>query len=290
MRPQNLKTKIFLDSGDPAETKKVLEILGFLDGQTTNPSLITKNPDIQNVIASGKKLSDKEIYKKYREIVTEISGLIPNGSVSIEVYADMTTSAEKMFEQGKEMFSWIPNAQVKYPIIKAGLAAAEMSIKAKMRVNMTLCFDEEQAATVYTATIGAKKGDVYVSPFIGRLDDIGENGMMLISNILENFKQGDDHVEVLAASIRTMDHFLCSLAMGADIITAPLKILSEWAEKGMPIPGKEYIYDASKFKDIPYKGIDLNKNWSEYNYQHELTDKGIEKFDTDWNSIIIREQ
>lgn len=288
MRPQNLKTKIFLDSADPEETKKALEIIGFLDGQTTNPSLLAKL-EAEKFIQKGGKISNKEIYKRYKEIVTEISELIPDGSISIEVYGDMTTKAEEMFEQGKEMFSWIPNAQVKYPIIKAGLAAAEMSIKANMRVNMTLCFDEEQAATVYAATIGAKKGDVYVSPFIGRLDDIGENGMMLISNILEDFKQGDGHVEVLAASVRTMEHFLYSLVLGVDIITAPLKILSEWAEKGMSIPEKEYIYDSYKFKDIPYKNISLNKSWTEYNYQHELTDKGIEKFVADWNSIVIKE-
>src|SRR3989339_217562 len=119
MRPQNIKTRIFLDSGDPQETKQVLSALGFLDGQTTNPSLIAKN-------------------------------------------------------------TWIPNAHIKFPITASGLEAAHILTSEGMRVNMTLCFSQQQAAAVYVATRGVKKGDVFLSPFIGRLDDQGENGMNMI--------------------------------------------------------------------------------------------------------------
>lgn len=286
MKPAKLKTKIFLDSGDPEEGKKALSILGFLDGQTTNPSLVAKNPEIQKYLASGKKLTEKEVYERYREIVSEISRLIPDGSVSIEVYADQTTAAEKMFEQGKEMFSWIPNAHVKYPILAAGLAAAEMSVRSGMRVNMTLCFTQEQAASVYAATSGAKKGDVFVSPFVGRLDDRGENGMELIANILKMYQAGDGHAEVLSASVRSIEHFMYSLALGADIVTAPLKILSEWSDAGMLVPDKNIFYDSSTLKAIPYQKIDLDRAWTEYDYQHELTDNGIERFASDWNNLI----
>ncbi len=98
------------------------------------------------------------------------------------------------------MFSWIPNAHVKFPTSREGLEAAGRAVKEGLRVNMTLCFTQEQAAAVYSATAGAKKGDVFISPFIGRLDDRGENGMDLIENIQKMYGTGDGHVEVLTAS------------------------------------------------------------------------------------------
>src|SRR5665213_318501 len=146
MRPNGLKTRIFLDSGDPAETKQAITLLGFLDGQTTNPTLVAKNPQVKQRLDRGEKFSSNEIYDFYKQVVAEISGLIPDGSVSIEVYADNTTSANDMFEQGRKMYDWIPNAHIKYPVIATGLDAAEQSIAAGMRVNMTLCFTQAQAA------------------------------------------------------------------------------------------------------------------------------------------------
>ena len=148
----------------------------------------------KNPATAGKKFTKEEIFSFYRSIVEQISDLIPNGSVSVEVYADRDTSAEEMLKQGKELFSWIPNAHIKYPITKEGLEAAQKSVAEGMRVNMTLCFTQEQAAAVYGATKGAKKGDVFVSPFVGRLDDIGENGMDLVKNILESYRLGNGHV------------------------------------------------------------------------------------------------
>ena len=281
MKPINLKTKIFLDSGDPAETREVLSFLGFLDGQTTNPSLIAKNPE-----TSGKKFSQTEIYDFYKKVVKEISALIPEGSVSIEVYADAKTSVDDMMKQAREFYQWIPNAHIKFPTTTEGLKAAEICVKEGIRVNMTLVFSQEQAAAVYAATKGAKKGDVFLSPFVGRLDDRGENGMDFISNVLKMYQQGDGHVEVLTASVRSQEHFLKSLELGSDIITSPLKILKEWKETGMPVSSEKLKVESQKLKPIEYEEISLDKSWQEYNIKHELTDKGIEKFAEDWNALI----
>ena len=286
MRPKNLKTKIFLDSCDPAETKEILSVLGFLDGQTTNPTLVAKNPYAKERFAKGDKFTKEEIYDFYKKVITEISTLIPNGSVSIEVYADQNTKGDEMFRQGKEMFSWIPNAHIKYPIIPAGLEAAEKSVKEGMRVNMTLCFNQEQGAAVYATTAGAKKGDVFLSPFIGRLDDVGKDGSSLIKNIVTMYKNGDGHSEILSASIRTMDHFLASIALGADIVTVPFAVLKEWGKRGMPIPDENYIYNFGVLENIPYQDINLEKPWKEYNISHEMTEKGLVRFVSDWNSLI----
>src|ERR1700720_975709 len=114
-------------------------------------------------------------------IVKGISPLVGDAGVSIEVFADLNTMAEEMLAQGQEMYSWIPNAYIKYPCTHEGLRAAQTSVQKNIRVNITLCFSQEQAAAVYAATRGSKQ-PVYVSPFVGRLDDHGEDGMDLIRN------------------------------------------------------------------------------------------------------------
>lgn len=286
MRPQNLTTRIFLDSGDPQEARDTIKLLGFLDGQTTNPSLISKNPEAQKRLQEGRKFSAQEVYAFYKNVVGELSSLMPQGSISIEVYADANTTADQMFSQGKEMFGWIPNAHIKYPTTKAGLEAAEKSVKEGMRVNLTLCFSQEQAAAVYAATKGAKKNQVFVSPFVGRLDDIGQNGMDLIKNIIAMYKSGDGHVEVLTASVRSFDHFMEALHLGSDIITAPYKILKEWGEKGMPMPGSDFAYARPDLKPILSSALDLSQPWASFNLTHDLTAKGIEKFSQDWNALV----
>lgn len=286
MKPKNLKSKIFLDSGDPAETKAIIKALGFLDGQTTNPTLVAKNPYAKDRFEKGEKFTEEEIIDFYKQVVTEISSLIPNGSVSIEVHAEENTTAEDMLKQARKMNVWIPNAHIKYPTTTEGLKAAAQSIKEGIRVNMTLCFSQAQAAAVYAATKGAKKGDVFVSPFVGRLDDIGENGMDLIANCVEMYKQGDNHVEVLSASVRSMEHFMESLKLGADIITAPFKVLQEWAKAGLPIPDQSYTYDPKDLKPIQYKDLDLTQPPESFDIHHDLTDKGITRFSTDWNALI----
>src|SRR3989338_1525792 len=131
-------TKIFLDSGDPNETKEIISLLGGLDGQTTNPSLIAKHPDAKSRFERGDKFTRDEILGFYKDVIQELSELIPQGSISIEVYSDRNSTAEEMFNQGKEMFSWIPNAHIKFPPTQAGLSAPERLVKEGMRVNMTL--------------------------------------------------------------------------------------------------------------------------------------------------------
>ncbi len=288
MRPAGLKTRIFLDGGDPDETRQAIDLLGFLDGQTTNPTLISKNPEVRESIDRGIRFSEKEIIAFYHDVVKKISAMIPRGSVSVEVYADPVTYADQMLRQGKEMYGWIPNAHIKFPTSKEGLKAAEQAVKERLRVNMTLCFSQEQAAAVYAATRGAKKSEVFVSPFIGRLDDRGENGMDLIANILKMYSKGDGHVEVLTASVRTLDHLLYAIKLGSDIITAPFAILKEWGEKGLPMPKQDYLYDQRNLKAIPYQDIGLSKKWQEYDISHDLTVKGMERFSADWNALIKR--
>src|SRR5438132_3951895 len=235
------ETKILVDGGDPQETRQVKELLGFVDGQTTNPSLIAKNPHIRERIASGHKLSSREEMDEYKKIVQTISPLVGDAGVSIEVFSDQRTIAQEMFDQGREMFTWIPNAYIKYPCTHEGLRAAHVSVQECIRVNMTLCFSQDQAAAVYAATRGTK-APVYVSPFIGRLDDRGENGMDVVRNILKMYEAGDHHVHVLAASIRHLDHLLCSFALKAELATAPGKVLQEWASKGLPVADRSFVY------------------------------------------------
>ena len=217
------KTKILVDGGDPQETRQVKELLGFVDGQTTNPSLIAKNPHIKELITSGHKLSNREEMDEYKKIVQTISPMVGDAGVSIEVFSDEKTTAQEMFSQGQEMFSWIPNAYIKYPCTVEGLRAAQNSVKQGMRVNMTLCFSQQQAAAVYAATKGTKE-PAYVSPFVGRLDDVGQNGMDVVKNIKRMFSKGDGHVLVLAASIRSLEHLLYCFDLQTELATVPAKI------------------------------------------------------------------
>jgi transaldolase len=286
------KTKILVDGGDPDETSRVKKLLGFVDGQTTNPSLIAKNPEIQERIASGHSLSSQEEKDEYRKIVQTISPLVGDADVSIEVFSDLDTSAEEMLTQGKEMFGWIPNAYIKYPCTREGLKAAEMSVRQQIRVNMTLCFSQEQAAAVYAATKGSKK-PVYVSPFVGRLDDRGESGIDLVKNIKAMYRNGDGHVHVLAASIRHLDHLLASFALEVELATGPAKVIEEWANSNFPMPDRNFTYKAvgtsgQPLKPIPYKELDLNLPWQTFDIAHELTTKGIQKFVVDYRSTLKR--
>lgn len=286
MRPKNLFSKIFLDSCDPAETRKTLELLGFLDGQTTNPTLVAKNPQAKARLEQGQKFHRQEILDFYRQTVTEIAALIPEGSVSIEVYADQNTTPDEMMREARVMFGWIDNAHIKLPITPAGLTAAGRAVKEKMRLNMTLCFNQAQAAGGYAATKGTPVGSVFVSPFIGRLDDQGENGLDLIKNILTMYQGGDGHVSVLAASVRTLDHFYGALQLPADIITAPFKVLKSWADQGLKLPDKQFVYDPAGLRPIAYQKLNLRNHWRRFSLVHPLTDQGLIRFTKDWNQLI----
>lgn len=286
MRPEHLKTRIFLDGADPEETRQVLKALGFLDGQTTNPSLIAKNPAAQAHKVEGNKFTGTAIYEFYKDLCQELSELLPQGSISIEVYGDAKTEAAAMLDQARQFDSWIKNAHIKLPTTAAGLEAASVLVGEGRRVNMTLVFSQEQAAAVYAATKGARRGAVFLSPFIGRLDDRGENGMDLIRHVIRMYKASDGHVEVLTASVRSLEHLLCAIALGSDIITAPYKLLMAWAEAGTPIAGPDFAYDPGTLKPIPDESVPLDKPWPEYEIRHPLTDAGMVKFSEDWNGLI----
>lgn len=175
---------------------------------------------------------------------------------------------------------------------REGLRAAQMSVKESIRVNMTLCFSQAQAAAVYAATEGSKES-VYVSPFVGRLDDRGDDGMDLVRNIKKMYEHSDGHVHVLAASIRTVNQLLCSFALSAELATVPTKVLEEWAARDFPMPDQDFRYQGvdaggKPLKAIPYKGLDLDLPWQSFDIAHELTTKGIQKFVADYQSTRRR--
>jgi transaldolase len=293
-----MNTKIFLDSGDPTETRQAKEMLGFLDGQTTNPSLIAKNPYVQELknqspspaLPQGKGaehslLTEEIIWEKYKEIAKEIHEILPNGSISVEVYADHDTTHDQMIEKGRELAGWFLGIFVKLPVTHEGLLAARQLVTEGINVNMTLCFSQEQAAAVHEATIGAERGQVYISPFIGRLDDIGYQGVHLIKNIIMMYTEWDSHVMVLGASIRNLSHLFACISGGADIVTVPLSVLTLWNEYGINKNPNEYPLEISEHKPIPYRDLP-KQDWVLYNIKHELTDKGIETFAEDWKSLL----
>lgn len=278
------KTKILVDGGDPQETLRIKSLLGFVDGQTTNPTLIAKNPHIRQLLDSGHKLSEQEELNEYKKIVREISPLVGDAGVSIEVFADRKTTAQAMLDQGREMNSWIPNAYIKYPCTTEGLRAAELSGQRGIRVNLTLCFSQLQVAAVYAATKKTKV-PAYVSPFVGRLDDIGQNGMDLIRNAKHMLARGDGHLLVLAASIRSVEQLLFCFFLETDLVTAPIKILEAWAEQKFPMPSEDFTYKPTG-RPIPYHELDLDQPWHTYDIAHELTAKGLEKFAEDYRRTV----
>lgn len=284
------RSKILVDGGDPQETTRIKRLVGYVDGQTTNPTLIAKNPEVRTLVSSGRKFSSREELDEYKKIVQSISRLVGDAGVSIEVFADLDTTAEDMLAQGRQMFSWISNAYIKYPCTHEGLRAAQISVREDLRVNMTLCFSQEQAAAVYAATKGSK-APVYVSPFVGRLDDHGENGMDLVGNIKQMYEAGDGHVHVLAASIRHLKHLLGSFALRAELVTAPSKVWEEWAASSFPLPRADFAYQGTDKADRPlkaiaYKSVDLNRAWDSFDIRHELTTQGIEQFVADYKSTL----
>lgn len=284
------KTRILVDGGDPQETLRIRSLIGTVDGQTTNPSLIAKNPDVQKRIASGHKFTREEQTEEYKAIVQQIAPLVGDAGVSIEVFADFHTTSDQMLAQGADMFSWAPNAYIKYPCTYEGLRAAQLSVEQGIRVNITLCFSQDQAAAVYGAT-QATKAPAYISPFIGRLDDRGENGMDLIKNIQHMYEAGDGHVHVLAASIRRLDQLLACFALGVDLVTVPAKVLETWAAEGCPMPDKNFAYrgvnpDGKALNPIPYKTLNLHQPWTAFHLRHDLTTAGIEKFVADFEKTV----
>ena len=208
--------KLFIDSGNLKEIENLVP-LGIIDGITTNPSLLAKEPG------------------DYREILKKICQIV-KGPTSAEVVA---TDYEGMIREGRDLASIDPHIVVKVPFTKDGVRACKTLSSEGKKVNVTLCFSPTQAL------IAAKVGATYISPFVGRLDDIATSGMGLIREIVDIFENYQFTTEILVASVRNQVHIIEAARMGADICTCPAAVIE------------------SMFK-------------------HPLTDIGLEKFLKDW--------
>jgi transaldolase len=206
---------------DTADTKEIAELAsyGLIDGVTTNPSLIAK---------SGKPFAD---------VIAEICALTP-GAVSAEVVA---TDFNGMMKEGKTLAKIAPNVAVKLPLTLDGLKACKALTGEGIQVNVTLCFSANQAL------LAAKAGATFISPFIGRLDDIHIDGMELIAEIRQIYDNYLFDTEILAASIRSPNHVrLCALA-GADVMTAPPAVIRSLVTHPLTDKGLEtFLADAKK--------------------------------------------
>jgi transaldolase len=210
----------FIDTANVEEIKEA-QSLGILSGVTTNPSLVAK----ENV----------SFHDRLREITAIVSG-----SVSAEV---ISLKAEEMIEEGKELAEIAPNITVKVPMTPDGLKAVKALTDLGIKTNVTLIFNANQAL------LAARAGATYVSPFVGRLDDIGQNGMELISTISQMFDIHGIESQIIAASIRHPMHVTEAALHGAHIATIPFNVINQLCK-------------------------------------HPLTDQGIEKFLADWNNRI----
>ena len=208
--------KFFVDTADIAAIKE-LNDLGMVDGVTTNPSLILK---------SGRAIA---------EVTAEICAMV-EGPVSAEVVAE---KADDMIAEGRHLAKIAPNVCIKVPLTWDGLKACRVLSDEGHKLNVTLCFSPAQA--ILAATAGA----TFISPFIGRLDDIHLDGMDLIADIREIYDNYGYETEILAASIRTVNHIVDAAKIGADVITAPPSVIKSMAN-------------------------------------HILTDKGLAQFNADW--------
>ncbi|MFZ3589089.1 fructose-6-phosphate aldolase [Bacillus sp. DJP31] len=211
--------KFFIDTANLQEIKEA-NALGILSGVTTNPSLVAKE--------KGVLFEDR-----LREITAEVSG-----SVSAEVIG---LKAEEMIEEGKKLAAIAPNITVKVPMTPDGLKAVKVFSELGIKTNVTLIFSANQAL------LAARAGATYVSPFLGRLDDIGHDGLEVVSKIADIFMVHDLPTEIIAASIRHPQHITEAALRGAHIATVPLKVIMQI-------------------------------------FNHPLTDKGIEQFLEDWNN------
>ncbi len=284
-------SELFIDGGNPQETQAANDLLKSLrpdwqrgiDGQTTNPTLVAKNPDIQAYLRSGKRLTQTEALAEYRKIVETVAA-VTSGPVSIQVIADQSTKADDMLSQARRYREWIPNGVVKFPCTAEGLAATEVFCQ-EFPVNITLNFTQSQAAAVYQATRNTKFR-VFVSPFVGRLDDLAENGMDLIANELKMYAAGDGHVDVLAASIRNIQHLQYAIYLKSPAITIPFKVFQEWVDLGLPLPDNTFRYNPKSLKPIDYQEFTLDQDWRSFDLAHQLTDAGLTRFMQDWQGMI----
>ncbi len=213
--------RIFLDTANVDHIRQGVK-LGVVTGVTTNPTLVSK-----------------EGHKDYQAMVKEICSIVP-GPVSAEVVVE---GVPAMLEQAREIATWALNVVIKIPATAEGLEVTSALAKENIKVNMTLCFSVNQAL------LAALAGAAYISPFVGRLDDVGHDGMALVKDIVEVFGKYDNlTTEVLAASIRHPLHCIAAARAGAHIATVPYSVLLQMIK-------------------------------------HPLTDIGIERFLADWKSV-----
>ena len=211
--------KFFIDTANIDEIKEAAA-LGILDGVTTNPSLVSKEG------------------KDFRKLLDEILKIV-DGPVSAEV---ISTDYEGILKEGRELAKIHKNIVVKIPLIKEGLKACKTLTSEGIKVNVTLCFSPNQAI------LAAKAGATYISPFVGRLDDISTSGMDLISQIVQIYRNYNYKTQVLVASVRHPLHVVESALIGADVCTIPFDVIKKM-------------------------------------FNHPLTDIGLEKFLSDWKKL-----
>ncbi len=212
--------KIFIDSGDTAEIKEAHD-MGLIDGVTTNPTLAAK---------SG---------KNFKELILEIAKIV-DGPISAEV---VSTKAEEMITEGDDIATWHKNIVVKVPLIPEGLKAVKYFSANGIKTNVTLCFTASQAL------LAAKAGATYISPFVGRLDDISTDGMQVIRDIRTIYDNYGYETQILTASARSPMHFLEAARIGSDVITAPLNVLTQLLKHPLTDTGlAKFLADWEKTK------------------------------------------
>jgi transaldolase len=203
--------KFFIDTANLKEIQECAE-MNLIDGVTTNPSLVAKEGNID-----------------FKEHIAAICKLTP-GDVSAEV---TSIDAEGMIREGRELAKIAPNVVIKCPLTLEGLKATRTLDGENIKVNVTLCFSPAQAI------LAAKAGATYLSPFVGRLDDIGQNGMDLISEIVQIFSNYNWKTQVLVASIRNPIHLIEAAKIGADVATIPYKVITQLVKHPLTDNGME---------------------------------------------------
>ncbi len=213
--------KIFLDTANIQEIKHAAK-LGVISGVTTNPTLMAKESGIG-----------------FEEAVREICSIV-DGPVSAEV---TSLDAEGMIREAMEIATWSPNVTIKIPITAAGLEATKKVSSEGVKTNLTLCFSANQAL------LGALAGATFVSPFVGRLDDVGHDGMQVVADIVEIYKLHGIETRVIAASIRHPLHVPAAAKAGAHIATVPYKVLMQMIQHPLTDVGvSRFMEDWEKFK------------------------------------------
>lgn len=214
--------KLFIDTANVAEISEAAS-WGILDGVTTNPSLVAREG------------------RSYHDLVAEICRLVP-GPVSAEVLA---TDAEGMEREGRELAGIAENVVVKLPITQDGIKVCARFSEEGIATNLTLCFSPAQALLV------AKAGATYVSPFVGRIDDVGQDGMQLVREIVQIYDAYEFPTQVLVASVRHPQHVVEGALAGADVATVPFKVLQQLFRHPLTDVGlQRFISDFRSAKDV----------------------------------------